>query len=162
MILSPQEYFALVRQLQDPNDTGVYYVRAVIRNALTDAVIATLNLTDRGSQRFSLPWQVAADPTGLGYYIAIETRVYLDAGYTQLSDAYGQENTTYLVDNRFRTLNAGGGGSDIDYKKIKKILLEALGEFEFPEFPSLKRSRQLLAGSRLRSLRSQKSTFPRY
>lgn len=137
MILNPGENFTVVRQLQDPSDVGTYYVQAIIRNALTDAILATFNLTDKGRQRFSKAWQVAADPVGLGYYVDIETRVYTDADYTVLSDNYGQINTTFLVDNRFRSLNAGGGSSgDVDYKKIRKIFKEVLGEFEF-NFPTL-------------------------
>lgn len=136
MILNPGEYFTVVRQLQDPADTGTYYVRAIIRNARTDEVLTTLDLTDRGSQRFSKSWLVPADPIGLGFYISVETHVYTDAGHTAVSDVYGQEITTLLVDNRFRSLNAGGG-ADIDYKKVKKLLAEALSEFEWPKLPDL-------------------------
>lgn len=134
-----------MRQLQDPNDSGTYYVRAVVRNALTDAIISTINLTDRGVQRFSKSWQVPADAVGLGFYITIETRVYTDVDYTVLSDTYGQEINTYLVDNRFRTLNAGGSGDSIDYKKVGKIFRETLAEFDFG-FPSLADIGKLLKG----------------
>lgn len=131
MQLQPQEYFTIVRQLQDPADVNTYYVQAVIRNARTDAVIDTINLTDRGSRRFSLPWQVPADTSGLGFYISVLTSVYTDSGRTTKSDQYGEEMETYLVDNRFRNLGGGGGGSDVDYKKIRVVFQEVLAEVFF-------------------------------
>lgn len=131
MILQPQEYFAIVRQLPDPNDSNTYYVRAVIRNARTDALIDTINLTDRGSRRFSQSWQTPADSSGLGFYISICTTVYTDSGYTAKSDVYAEEMETYLLDNRFRNLGGGAGGSDVDYKKIRTIFIEVLTTFNF-------------------------------
>lgn len=136
MILNPGEYFTVVRELADPNDTGVYYVQAKIRNARTGALLATLNLVDQTGQRFTKEYLVPQDASGLGFYISSSTRVYTDAAYTVLSDQYGQESETYLVDNRFRNLGGGSGGSDVDYKKIRKIFLDVLTTFDF-KFPSL-------------------------
>lgn len=137
MILQPQEFFTIVRQLPDPSDSSTYYVRAVIRNARTDVIIDTINLTDRGSRRFSLPWQTPADTSGLGFYIAVCTSVYTDAGYTIKSDSYGEEMQTYLIDNRFRNLGGGGGGDGVDYTKLRKILKEVLTTFEWSSVFSL-------------------------
>lgn len=138
MILNPREYFTVARELADPNDSGTYYVQATIRNARTNALIATLNLVDQTGQVFSKPWQVPDDSSGLGFYIIIRTRVYTDALYTSLSDAYGQELSTFLVDNRFRNLGGGGGGGgdDVDYKKIRKIVKEENG-LVIQAFPDL-------------------------
>lgn len=133
MILQPQEYFTVVRQIGDPNDSNTYFVRAVIRNARTDAVIETINLTDRGSRRFSLPWQVPADPSGQGFYISVLTTVYTDSGYTTKSDIYSEEMESYLVDNRFRNLGGGGGGDDVNYTKIRAIFEETIQKFFFTE-----------------------------
>lgn len=133
MILQPQEYFTVVRQIGDPTDSNTYYVRAVIRNARTDALIETINLTDRGSRRFSLPWQVPADPSGQGFYISVLTTVYTDSGYTTKSDVYSEEMETYLIDNRFRNLGGGGGGDDVSYKKIREIFEETIQKFFFTE-----------------------------
>lgn len=130
MQLQPQEYFTIVRQIGDPSDSNTYFVRAVIRNARTDVLIDTINLTDRGSRRFSLPWQVPADPSGQGFYISVLTSVYMDSGYTTKSDIYSEEMETYLVDNRFRNLG-GGGGDDVSYSKIRKIFEDVLKEFFF-------------------------------
>lgn len=132
MILNPGEYFTVVRELADPNDSSTYYVQAKIRNARTGTLLKTLNLTDQTGQLFTGQYQVPADPSGLGFYISIVTRVYTDAAYTSLSDSYGQEASTYLVDNRFRNLGGGGGGDSINYKKIRTIFRDELSGFEFP------------------------------
>lgn len=132
MIIQPQEYFVVARELADPNDTGTYYVRATIRNARTQALLGTLDLTDQGDQLFTKEWQAPADPSGLGFYIIVRTRVYTNSGYTSLSADYGQELSTYLIDDRFR-IHGGGGGGDVDYKKIRKIFREVLDAFPFPK-----------------------------
>lgn len=123
MQLQPQEIFTVVRQLHDWSDTDTNYVQAVIRNARTDELLATLNLTDKGSRRFSKTWQVKADPSGLGFYITITTTVFTDSGYTTKNSNYGEEMNTYLVDERKRNLG-GSGGNDVDYKKIRDIFKE--------------------------------------
>jgi len=133
MTLNPGEYFTIVRQLPDPNDSATYYVRAEIRNARTDELIETVALADRGSRRFSQPWKVPFDTTGLGFYISVLTAVYTDPSYTTPSDVYSQEIQTYLVDNRFRNLGGGGGGDSVDYKKLAKVLHDELSKIEQPE-----------------------------
>jgi len=140
--LQPREQFAIVRQLQDHTDSGTYYVRAVVRNSRTDAVIDTVNLTDRTNRRFTALWQVIADTSGQGLFVDICTSVYTDSGYTTKSENYGDESETYLIDNRQKA-TGGGASGDVDYKKIKKMLSEAIStikipdqkEIEMPEYP---------------------------
>lgn len=122
--IQPQENFAIVRQLADHTDGTTYYVRAVVRNSLDDTIIDTVNLTNQGSRRFTRSWQAPADVSGLGLYIDITTTVYSDSGYTTKSPNYGEENNVYLVYDRARHSGGGGsgGGADIDYKKIEKIV----------------------------------------
>lgn len=150
MQLHPLEQFSIVRQIEDHTDVATYYVRAVIRNAKTDAIIQVngnnyLNLTDRGGQRFSQNWLVPADPSGQGFYVSILTSVYTDSGYTTKSQNYGDKMETYLVQDR---INAnlgglgGGGGADIDYTKIRKIVDEVVKQrleedIEMPEMPEM-------------------------
>src|SRR5947209_2026571 len=110
LILHPQNSFTVVRQIANHLDTDTNYVRAVIRNAYTDAIIDTLDLTDKGSQRFSKNWQVPADPSGQGFYISIVTSVYTDSGYTTKNPNYGDEENTYLVQDRVPLARHGGGG----------------------------------------------------
>lgn len=124
MQLSPREYFTIVRQIENHLDSGTYYVRATVRNARTDALIERVTLTDQGSLRFSTPWQVPADTSGLGFYIAILTEVFTDAAFTTKSPDYGDKMDIYLVDVRSKVSN-GGGSVDVNYDKIEKIITQA-------------------------------------
>ena len=87
--LTPQKIFTIVRGLENHIDTATYYVQAVIRNSRTNAIIDTINLTDRDGYRFSKEWQVPADPSGEGLVIDIVTSIYTDSGYTTKSENYG-------------------------------------------------------------------------
>ncbi len=134
MTLNPRESFTIVRQIEDHTDAATYYVQAVIRNAKTDALIATINLVDRGERRFSKPWLVPVDSSGQGFFISILTSVYTDSGYTTKSQNYGDKMETYLVQDR-PVFNpnyplGGAGGPDIDYKRIEKIFRKVLKEQE--------------------------------
>jgi hypothetical protein len=131
MTLQPQAYFTVVRQIANHTDAGTYYVRAVIRNAFTDAIIETLDLTDKGSQRFKKDWMVPADTSGQGFYISIVTSVYTDSGYTTKSDNYGDEENTYLVQERVKPLMRGGGG--ISARDVRDIIKEELAKLPKPE-----------------------------
>lgn len=126
--INPTEKFTVVRQLDDPYDTGVYYVKAIIRDAVTDALLATLELEDKGNQRFTDIWEAVSDISGLGRWISIETTVYTDAGYSVKSERYGIDTREHLVQQRYNPSISGhgGGGADIDYKKISRLIEEGL------------------------------------
>jgi hypothetical protein len=126
--INPTEKFTVVRQLDDPYDAGVYYVKAIIRDAVTDALLATLELEDKGNQRFTDIWEAVSDISGLGRWISIETTVYTDAGYTVKSERYGIDTREHLVQQRYNPSISGhgGGGADIDYKKISRLIEEGL------------------------------------
>lgn len=166
LVLHPQNSFTVVRQIANHTDSGVYYVRAVIRNAYTDEIIATLDLTDRGGQRFSKNWQVPADPSGQGFYVSIVTSVYTDAGYTSKSENYGDEENTYLVQDRV-IVGRGGGSTGLDAFTVRRIFKEELAKLpepepfpEIPEPPKIEmRWDEVLAG--LRSLASALATVPK-
>lgn len=138
--LKPQQSFTVVRQIANHTDSGTYYVRAVIRNAYTDDLIATLDLTSRGSQRFSKNWQVPADSSGQGFYISIVTSVYTDSGYTTKSENYGDEENTHLVAELWPH---GRGGGGVDYFTIRRIVKEEIEKIPkpepviIPEFPKI-------------------------
>jgi hypothetical protein len=122
--LQPREQFTVVRQIEDHTDSTTYYVQAVIRNARTDALIATINLDDNGDRRFSKAWLVPADVSGRGFWISILTSVYTDSGYTTKSSNYGDKMDTYLIQDRY-VFNPNyplPTGQDIDYKRIEKIV----------------------------------------
>lgn len=127
--LKPQQNFTVVRQIANHTDTATYYVRAVIRNAYTDAIITTLDLTNQGSQRFTKNWQVSPDTSGQGYYISIVTSVYTDSGYTTKSENYGDEETTYLV----KDFDTHYGGASVDYFRVRQIIKEELESLPKPE-----------------------------
>lgn len=129
MILRPQTTFTIVRQIEDHTDPATYYVRAVIRNAYSDTIIATVNLNDKGSQRFTYNWTVPNDP-GNGLWVSIITSVYTDSGYTTKSPSYGDHANTYLVE-RLRISGGGGTGwapTKAYYKEIADALRGALAE----------------------------------
>jgi hypothetical protein len=133
MQLHPREQFTITRQLNDPAIVTTFYVRAVIRNAKTDTVIDTVNLTDKTGQRFTKQWLVPADPSGQGFWISIVTSVYTDNGYTTKSTDYGDEACSYLVQERYVFNPNYPVGPDIDYKRIKKMIDEAIKKIEIPE-----------------------------
>ena len=132
LVLQPGNSFTIVRQIPNHLDTNTNYVQAVIRNAYTDAVIDTVKLTDKGSQRFSKNWQVPADPSGQGFFISIVTSVYTDSGYTTKNGNYGDDENTYLVQDRI-LLGRVGGGSGIDAFTVRKIIKEEIAKIPPPE-----------------------------
>lgn len=114
--ISPSENFPIVRVLGDHTDNATYYVQAVVRDASTDVVLATVNLTDRGNRRFSKLYKVPSDNTySRGSFLVITTTIYTDAGYTTKSPNYQEVADTYVVQQRWNPLIGGatfGGGTD--------------------------------------------------
>lgn len=145
VVLHTAARFTIVRQIANHLDSATYYVRAVIRNAYTDEVIDTLDLEDKGGQRFKKDWKVPADPSGEGFYISIVTSVYSDSGYTTKSENYGDEENTYLVEDRplgGRGAGAGVSGG-IDARTLRRILEETFEknkpeEVKPPEMPKMR------------------------
>lgn len=133
MNILPQSTLRIVRQLTDPQDTGTNYVRAVIKNSATGDTLATVDLTDAGTQRFTGSYQTPPDASGLGYYIDITTTVYTDSGYTSKNLNYAIETNTYHV---YQEVTHFGGGADIDYKKIRQIIKEEITAQEQPTIPT--------------------------
>lgn len=140
MRLIPSRTFTVVRQIGNHTDTGTYYVRAVVRNAYTDDILATLDLTDKGGQRFKKDWQVPPETSGLGGFISIVTSVYIDSGYTTKSENYADEENTYL----WAELETGGGGGGFrgytgpdasDIRRIVREEIEKIPKVEIPPFP---------------------------
>jgi len=150
--LKPQQNFTVVRQIANHLDASTYYVQAVIRNAYTDELITTLQLTDKGGQRFSKNWQVPADPSGMGFYISIVTSVYTDSGYTTKSENYGDEESTHLVSDVF-ALPARSGAGGLDSYTVRRIFKEELAKAqpEPPEAPEMRFDEVLSALAALRS-----------
>lgn len=138
MQLNPQENFTIARGLEDHTDNTVLYVRAFIRDARTDTLLSTVDLANRGdNHRFSSVWPVPADPSGQGFYIVVTTSVYSDSSYTTKTPLYGDKYDEYLVMTRTNATAGigGGGGEDVDYKKIQRIVQEELKKLVFPAMP---------------------------
>lgn len=131
LTLQPQNSFTIVRQIADHTDVDTLYVRAVIRNAYSDVIIATLDLTDKGAQRFKKDWQVSPDPSGQGFYISMITSVYVDSNYTTKSPNYGDEENTYLVQER--VLGSLKSGSGVTMRQVREVMEDVIGKIKFPE-----------------------------
>lgn len=133
LVLQPQNYFTIVHQISNHLDNNTYYVQAVIRNAFSDEIIATVQLTDKGGRRFKYDWRVPADAFGQGFYVSIVTSVYTDSLYTTKSENYGDDENTYLVQERV-FLNGLGGSGGIDTFDLRRVLREELDKLkETPE-----------------------------
>lgn len=150
--LEPQEQFTIVRQLADHTDSTTYYVRATIRDAKTDVLIDRFALADKGDRRFSQNWLVVADTSGLGKYISILTEVFTDSGYSAKAGTYGDEISTYKIQESKAALGGGGSvsyGTGVDYKLIRKIFEKLLDEkikpFPQVQFPKMRFSELLAA-----------------
>lgn len=134
--LSPATTFTINRILKDHTDSTTRYVQAVVYNSDTRAVLATKSLTDNGNRWFSASYKLPYDNVyQRGRFILIITTVYNDAGYTTKSDNYQQESEEYLILEPFNNHGqfGGGGGADIDYKKLREIVKEELASAEKPE-----------------------------
>lgn len=134
--LFPQQTFTVVRQLaHNPSESGTHYVQAVVRNAFTDEIVETLQLTHQGGYRYSKSFRVPADTSGLGFYISIVTSVYSDSGYTTKSEIWGDEENTYLVLDHTKTQGGGYRGyTGPDMSDIRRIFREEIAKL--PETPA--------------------------
>ena len=135
MQIRPGEYLPIVRQLEDPSDANTYYVRAYVykHKGGTETLLATLNLNDKGSQRFTYEYETPLEASGEGYFLTILTRVFTDSGYTAESSLYGRTVEEYLVDERWGLRFGTGGGADVDYKRMRNIIQEELGKRALPK-----------------------------
>jgi len=128
MILQPQVDFPISRQIANHLDTATYYVQAKVYDA-DGKLIATINLTDKGSQRFIKRWRVPVDGSGQGAYISIITSVFTDSGYSSKSSNYGDEEVTYLIFDRVNQVGrGGGGGKTVSASEIKRIVNECIND----------------------------------
>ena len=133
LLVRPNELLPIWRHIDDPYDNNTYYVRAVIKNAVTLATLDTVTLTDNADHSFSSNWRTPADAVGLGLYIVITTTIYTDSGYTTKSEMYKEEAITYKIEINKAHFGGGGGGGDVSYKKIREIVQEEIKSLPTPE-----------------------------
>lgn len=147
MILQPNQNFTIARKLANHTDSTSYYVQAVVRNALTDDILATLNLVKKtGEQRYTKDWLVPSDPIGLGLQITIETSVYTDSAYTLKSENNADEIADHIIRDDISKSHGGGGGGGFsekfDYRRLRQIVEEEVAKIPpvpaFPEIPTPK------------------------
>lgn len=130
MQFNPSQKYTLVRQLDNINDTGTYYVQAIIRFSDSGNIWQTVKLTAQAGQRFV--GSFIAPPAGPnGVMIDITSFVYTDSGYSALSTTYATENDQHLVQPLFnQALGFGGGGSDISKKDVREVIKEELAKIK--------------------------------
>lgn len=136
MNILPQSTLRIVRQLTDPLDSGTNYVQAVVRNSTSGDIVATINLTDKTNQRFTGEYTTPPDISGMGYYIDVTTSVYTDDAYTTLNTNYAIEAQTHFIHEQ--RVHMGGGGADVNYDKVRRIVKEVVEAQEKPKAPIVK------------------------
>jgi hypothetical protein len=168
MQILPNAPFPIVYVISDPSDVATYYVRSVVRNSATGAIIkinnanfVNLTVDPTNSRRFSKLIQSPIDVSGNGFFIDVTTTVYTDSGYTTKSQIYQEDNVKYLVLQPWTTgLGLGGGGwkpegGGIDWKKIKELILEAFNELPTTELPNLDLSPVLIHTKQIKDMISE-------
>lgn len=123
--LTPQEKYPITRQLEDPTDVNVYYVQAVITQSGNDKVIATVKMPHISGQRYRANWEVLVPENT---FIDIVVTVYTDSNYSVLSQIYGVQADTYIVQTRWgiQFIQYPAQPTVVDYEKIDKLINKAL------------------------------------
>lgn len=124
MQIEPNTTLPLLYKITDPAlFSTTYYVRAVVRDTLTDTTLATINLTrSSDGKRYTETTPAPGDPTGLGRHIDITVSVYSDSGYSSYAEGLPEHLDKYVVKAAQTSFGGSGSGEEIDYKKIEKIV----------------------------------------
>lgn len=104
--------------------TGLY-PQCIVRNLDTDAIIATVNLTDAGGGRYRGTCLAPNNSNGgLGYYISETTVIYSDSGHTSADANYSIASVIHqVIDAVIPNVGMGGGAtSRVDYNVISNIV----------------------------------------
>src|SRR4051794_12576146 len=123
--IAPGEQFTLSYFIRNHTDGATYYVRAVVYDLETGAVLSTLNLAQSpaNARLFIKTAEAPTDPTGYGRNIYAIATVYTDSTYTTKSQDYEEQEQYFLVKNE--RIFAGGGGVAVDYDLIRDIATKA-------------------------------------
>lgn len=134
MIIQPQKQFLIDYRINNPVDTGTYYVRAVVKDSVSGDTLATLNLTDNGNKYFSYLWVTPADPSNFGRQIVIHKTVYSDDTYETVSPNYGTTTENYIVRALPSQFNMGAGyGSGVSKRDLEEIVQKHVSSIVIPE-----------------------------
>lgn len=131
VVYAPQRPVLITRFLNNPSDTGTYFCKAFVYDAITSELLDSFALTDNGGKNFSQLWQTPADPSGEGRQIIVSIGCYDDSGYTSESPVYGTEKEMWVLQTQ--TVNFGGGGAGFDYDGLIREVKKLLDAAEKPE-----------------------------
>ena len=135
--IEPQSDYPITFNITNPTETATLYVRAYIYDGTTDdTLLDTVDLTDLGNQRFKAIWRTPADVSGTGRYITIFKKIFTDSGYATESENYERKEEQLLIKQGWSfALQGIGGGGEVDYKKIQKMIKEELAKIPKPLKP---------------------------
>ena len=134
-LIAPVKQFLVDYKINNPQDLNTYYVRVVIKNSITGAVLDTLDLIDNGSQYFSKLWTTPPDNSGSGLQVVMFKSVYTDSGYTTISNNYGTTIENYVIRNINATTYGGfTRGGDLTRSDVEAIIEKAIKKI--PPAPS--------------------------
>lgn len=125
--ISPGEPFDIFYFIRNWTDNATYYVRAVVYDVRTGAVLSTTNLdqSSTNARLFIKTMQSPPDPVGTGRNVVAIASVYTDSSYTTKSDAYEEQEQYYLIKSVLPFL---GGGGSVDYRVIREMLQEVVAK----------------------------------
>jgi hypothetical protein len=138
MFFQPYRNYVITRQIYNERDFGQVWIKAWVRDADTDeALVDGVEMTEATDEigRFKYTFKLPADPSGNGRQLRVITVVYEDSGYTSRNVNYQVEENNIVVRDMNIMGHSGGGGSDIDYKKVREIVKEELAKL--PPYPKL-------------------------
>lgn len=137
MFFQPYRNYVITRQIYNERDFGQVWIKAWVRDAITDeALLDGVEMTESADEkgRFKYTFKLPADPNGNGRQLRIITVVYEDSGYTSRNINYQVEENNIVVRD-MNIMGHSGGGSDVDYKKVREIVKEELAKL--PPYPEL-------------------------
>jgi hypothetical protein len=126
--INPSTPFTVSFYIPVNTDVNLYYVQAIIYDALTGEILATENLDRQttNTRLYSKRVQSPGDASSTGRLIVVAATAYTDSGYTSKSPDYQDQAETYLVKATPSVLGGGGGGFGIDYVKVREIVEDVI------------------------------------
>lgn len=131
--VNPNENIQLVYLFADTTDGNTYYVKAVMRDSITGAILATVLLTQSptNTRRFTGSIQAPGHNGSSAYYVDITITPYTDAGYITVAVAYPETLDLYQVAYRWsQALGSGGSGgaNGVDWSKFNASIAKQFGD----------------------------------
>jgi hypothetical protein len=155
MFFQPYRNYVITRQIYNERDFGQVWIKAWVRDADTDeALVDGVEMTEATDEigRFKYTFKLPADPNGNGRQLRVITVVYEDSGYTSRNVNYQVEENNIVVRDMNIMGHSGGGGSDIDYKKVREIVKEELAKLPPIDLSDIKKEIKASVKSILRQL----------